>query len=111
MLTSLGMVPAQPQLPLPPPPLHLAVFVDGRVAGAIRAGLAPAMVAHLRAIKAARLAEEENPTPGETGWQAGRQAACMHRMCMCICVDVHMGSALSCTEARRCRRLDVGVWM
>ena len=64
VLTGLGMVPSQPLLPLPPPPLHLAVHLDGRVVGSVRAGLAPAMVAHLRAIKAARLAEEEDLTPG-----------------------------------------------
>lgn len=64
VLTSLGMVPSTPLLPLPPPPLHLTVHLDGCVVGSVKAGLVPAMVAHLRAVKAAQLAQEENLTPG-----------------------------------------------
>lgn len=67
VLSGLGMVPSQPLLPMLPPPLNLAVHLDGRVVGSVRAGLVPAMVAHLRAIKAARLAEEEDLTPGAWG--------------------------------------------
>ncbi len=45
-------------------PLFLCVQLDGRVVGHVRASLAGAMVAHLRAVKAANLAAEEQLTPG-----------------------------------------------
>ena len=61
VLTGLGMVPATAAAPIPS--THLAVLVDGKVVGAVRAALAPALVAHLRAIKAAKLAMEESLTP------------------------------------------------
>ncbi len=64
VLAGLGMAPAAPALAAPPPPGHLAVLLDGKVVGAVRAALAPALVAHLRALKAARLAAEEDLTPG-----------------------------------------------
>jgi hypothetical protein len=41
--------------------------LDGRVVGHVRTSLAAAMVAHLRAIKAANLAAEEQLTPGGQG--------------------------------------------
>jgi len=54
------------------------VQVDGRVVGHVRASLAGAMMAHLRAVKAANLAAEEQLTPGgrceAAGWQAGHLA-------------------------------------
>jgi DNA-directed RNA polymerase I subunit RPA2 len=64
VLAGLGMVPAAPALPAPPPPGHLTVMLDGKVVGAVRAALAPALVAHLRGVKAARLGAEEDLTPG-----------------------------------------------
>ncbi|PSC76790.1 DNA-directed RNA polymerase I subunit 2 isoform X1 [Micractinium conductrix] len=64
VLAGLGMVPSSPALPAPPLPAHLCVQVDGRVVGHVRASLAGAMLAHLRAVKAANLAAEEQLTPG-----------------------------------------------
>lgn len=75
VLGGLGMVPVAPVLPAPSPPGHLCVQLDGRVVGHVRSTLAPAMVAHLRAIKAANLAAEEQLTPGgrtRVGWAVGR---------------------------------------
>lgn len=47
------------------PPTHLVVMLDGKVMGAVRAAIAPAMVAHLRGIKAAKFAlEGEGDLPG-----------------------------------------------
>ena len=61
-----------PAMPLPPAPGHLTVHLDGRVLGSIKSNLAPAAVSHLRGLKAARLAQLENLTPGEgTGPAAG----------------------------------------
>lgn len=62
-LTGLGMTPSTPALPAPPPPSHLIVQLNGKVVGSIRSALAPALVAQLRAIKAAKLASEEALTP------------------------------------------------
>ena len=45
--------------------------LDGRVVGHVRTSLASAMVAHLRAIKAANLATEEQLTPGGQAVAAG----------------------------------------
>lgn len=61
LLTQLGMVPASAASPTPPS--HLIIMLDGRVLGSIKATLAPALVAHLRGIKAAKLALEEDLTP------------------------------------------------
>lgn len=61
VLTGLGMTPATAAGPIPP--FHLVVMCDGKVLGTVRASLAPAMVAHLRGIKAAKLAREEDLTP------------------------------------------------
>lgn len=63
VLAGLGMAPAAPALPAPPPPGHLTVMLDGRVVGSIKASLAPAMVSHLRGVKAAKLAAEQDLTP------------------------------------------------
>ena len=65
VLAGLGMTPSAPALPAPGPPGHLTVQLDGRVVGSVRASTAPAMVAHLRAIKAAQLARQQPQlTPG-----------------------------------------------
>lgn len=63
VLGALGMLPVAPLLPAPPEPGHLPVQLDGRVVGHVRSSIAPAMVAHLRAIKASALAAEESLTP------------------------------------------------
>lgn len=84
VLAALGMVPVAPMLPAPALPAHLSVQLDGRVVGHVKAGLAGAMVAHLRAIKAANLAAEEQLTPGGlwggglggSSWGAGPTHAC-----------------------------------
>lgn len=56
VLTGLGMLPSAPALAPPPPPDYLAVQLDGRVVGHVRSGgPAAALVARLRAIKAATL--------------------------------------------------------
>lgn len=56
VLTGLGMLPSAPALAPPPPPDYLAVQLDGRVVGHVRSGgPAAALVARLRAIKAAAL--------------------------------------------------------
>ena len=63
VLGELGMSPAAPSLVMPAPPDYLPVMLDGRVVGAMPAGLATAAVARLRAIKAARLLEEDRMPP------------------------------------------------
>ncbi|KAK9845769.1 hypothetical protein WJX81_002042 [Elliptochloris bilobata] len=61
----LGMVPGAPGTCAPPPwPAYIGVQLDGRCIGWVAAGRAAGLVAHLRAIKAARLAAEEGPLPG-----------------------------------------------
>ena len=64
VLSGLGMIPTSAAAPTPPN--HLTVMLDGKVVGSIKANLAPAMVAHLRAVKAAKLAVQEDMTPGAT---------------------------------------------
>lgn len=64
VLAGLGMAPSTAATPIPSN--HLTVMLDGRVIGSIKANLAPAMVSHLRAIKAAKLALEEALTPDAT---------------------------------------------
>ena len=63
VLSELGMSPAAPSLAMPAPPDYLLVMLDGCVVGAMPAGLADAAVARLRAIKAARLLEEDRLPP------------------------------------------------
>ena len=66
VLTGLGMSASAstgPAVPIPPPPSHLIVQLDGKVVGSVRSTMAPALVSHLRAIKAGQLAIQENPTP------------------------------------------------
>lgn len=64
VLTGLGMVPSAAAAPIPP--AHIVVMLDGKVVGSVKVGLARAMVAHLRAVKAAKLAAESAYTPGAT---------------------------------------------
>ena len=61
VLSGLGVAPCGAATPIPPN--HVVVMLDGSVLGSIKANLAPAMVSHLRAIKAAKLAAEEGITP------------------------------------------------
>lgn len=62
LLTKLGMVPCTAASSVPAE--HLCVMLDGNVLGSVHISLASSMVAHLRGIKAAKLALEENLTPG-----------------------------------------------
>ena len=64
VLTGLGMTPSTASGAIPSS--HLVVMVDGKVVGSIKTTIAPAMVAHLRAIKAAKLATEGAITPDAT---------------------------------------------
>lgn len=63
VLSELGMSPAAPSLAMPAPPAYLAVQLDGRVVGAMPAALAGPAVSRLRAIKAARLLEDDRLPP------------------------------------------------
>jgi len=63
VLSELGMSPAAPSLAMPAPPAYLAVQLDGRVVGAMPAALAGPAVLRLRAIKAARLLEDDRLPP------------------------------------------------
>lgn len=63
-MTGLGMSPAGPTLEPRDPSSSLVVQLDGKILGYLSLKLANAAVSHLRAIKAAKLAEEENMTPG-----------------------------------------------
>ena len=63
VLSELGMSPAAPSLAMPAPPAYLAVQLDGCVVGAMPAALAGPAVSRLRAIKAARLLEDDRLPP------------------------------------------------
>ena len=53
------MTPIAPAMTPPRPPTYITVMLDGKLVGHVRSLHAPALVARLRDIKAAKLAEEE----------------------------------------------------
>jgi hypothetical protein len=80
VLTSQGLLPANPALAPPPPPEYLAVQLDGRPVGHVRAGQqAAALVARLREVKAVALRVRRLGRQGRTavrrgcggGWRQG----------------------------------------
>ena len=64
VLSGLGMVENAVAMPISPD--HLQIQLDGKLIGTIKSSLAGAMVSQLRAIKAAKLASEEDLSPGST---------------------------------------------
>ena len=64
VLAGLGMTPIAPAMTPPRPPTYIAVMLDGKLVGHVRSLQAPALVARLRDIKAAKLAEEESLPEG-----------------------------------------------
>ena len=58
------MTPIAPAMTPPRPPTDIAVLRDGKLVGHVRSLQAPALVARLRDIKAAKLAEEESLPEG-----------------------------------------------
>lgn len=58
------MTPIAPAMTPPRPPTYIAVMLDGKLVGHVRSLQAPALVARLRDIKAAKLAEEESLPEG-----------------------------------------------
>lgn len=67
VLSRLGMIPAAPGLVPPAMPRYLPIMLDGRVVGAVAGGaVAERMVARLRAVKAATLAQIEGRLEGSS---------------------------------------------
>lgn len=64
VLAGLGMTPIAPAMTPPRPPTYIAIMLDGKLVGHVRSLQAPALVARLRDIKAAKLAEEESLPEG-----------------------------------------------
>lgn len=64
VLAGLGMTTIAPATTPPRPPTYITVMLDGKLVGHVRSLNAPALVSHLRDIKAAKLAEEESLPAG-----------------------------------------------
>lgn len=59
VMAALGMMPALPLRPTPPPPNYLTVTLDGMLLGHMQSGLVDGAVARLRVLKSTALAMAE----------------------------------------------------